>query len=160
MATASLHTSISPRSFLPLSKPSLKPNRSQIFLRNKQRNLVSCALIHDEIDVIPLQSRDLTDHEEGAVVMMSTENERDVNESVVVGFGAATSEGQLSLEGFPSSSSSSSAADLGDEKGIEIEEMEKMIDRSINATIVLAAGSYAITKLLTIDHDYWHVSVS
>ncbi|KAK7267127.1 hypothetical protein RIF29_19791 [Crotalaria pallida] len=29
-------------------------------------------------------------------------------------------------------------------------------DRTINATIVLAAGSFAITKLLTIDHDYWH----
>lgn len=35
-----------------------------------------------------------------------------------------------------------------------------MIDRIINATIVLAAGSYALTKLLTIDQDYWHVSHS
>ncbi|KAL1195287.1 Peroxisomal membrane protein PMP22 [Cardamine amara subsp. amara] len=155
MAAASLHASISLRSFLSLSKPSLKLHRSQIFLRNKQRNCVSCALIQDETDLIPVQSRDLTDHEEGSLVMMSTENQRDCNESVVVGFSAATSEGQLSLEGFPSSSSSS-AADLGDEKRRENEEMEKMIDRSINATIVLAAGSYAITKLLTIDHDYWH----
>jgi len=157
MAAASLHTSISPRSFLPLSKPSLKPHRSQILLRNKQRNCVSCALIRDEIDLIPVQSRDRTDHEEGSVVVMSTETAVDGNESVVVGFSAATSEGQLSLEGFPSSSSS--GADLGDEKRRENEEMEKMIDRTINATIVLAAGSYAITKLLTIDHDYWHVSI-
>lgn len=103
--------------------------------------------------MIPVQSRDRTDHEEGSVVVMSTETEKDVNESVVVGFGGATSEGRLSLEGF---SSSSSAADLGDERRSESEEMEKMIDRSINATIVLAAGTYAITKLLTIDHDYWH----
>ncbi|EOA38034.1 hypothetical protein CARUB_v10009510mg [Capsella rubella] len=151
-AAASLHTSISPRSFLPLSKHSLlKPHRSsQILLRKiKQRNCVSCALIGDEIDVIPVQSRDRTDHEDGSVVLMSTETERDGNETVVVGFGAAaTSEGQLSLEGFPSSS--------GDEKRRENEEMEKMIDRTINATIVLAAGSYAISKLLTIDHDYWH----
>ncbi|EYU26133.1 hypothetical protein ABFS82_08G108600 [Erythranthe guttata] len=29
-------------------------------------------------------------------------------------------------------------------------------DRLINAAIVLGAGSLAITKLLTIDHDYWH----
>lgn len=91
------------------------------------------------------------------MVVMSTETAVDGNESVVVGFSAATSEGQLSLEGFPSSSSS--GADLGDEKRRENEEMEKMIDRTINATIVLAAGSYAITKLLTIDHDYWHVSI-
>lgn len=111
-------------------------------------------MIRDEIDVIPVQSRDRTDHEEGSVVVMSTETERDGNEPVVVGFSAATSEGQLSLEGFPSS-----GGDLGDEKRRENEEMEKMIDRTINATIVLAAGSYAITKLLTIDHDYWHVSV-
>ncbi|CAH2036521.1 unnamed protein product [Thlaspi arvense] len=151
-AASSLHTSISPRSFLSLSKPSPKPRRPQIFLRNKRSSCVSCALIHDEIDLIPVQSRDLTDHEEVSVVAMITETERDVAESVVVGFGAATSEGRLSLEGF----SSSSVADLGDEISRESDETEKMIDRSINATIVLAAGTYAITKLLTIDHDYWH----
>uniref|UniRef100_A0A1J3HXU5 Protein SYM1 n=1 Tax=Noccaea caerulescens TaxID=107243 RepID=A0A1J3HXU5_NOCCA len=153
MATTSLHTSISPRSFLSLSKPSSKPHRSQFFPRNKQRNFVSCALINDDIDVIPVQSRDRTDQQEVTAVVMSTETtERDGNESVVVGFGAATSEARLSLEGFPSSS----AADLGDERIRESEETEKMIDRTINATIVLVAGTYAITKLLTIDHDYWH----
>lgn len=31
-------------------------------------------------------------------------------------------------------------------------------DRFINAAIVLSAGTLAVTKLLTIDHDYWHVS--
>ena len=36
--------------------------------------------------------------------------------------------------------------------------LEKLIDRTINATIVLAAGTFAVTKLLTIDSDYWHVS--
>ncbi|KAG2304732.1 hypothetical protein Bca4012_063790 [Brassica carinata] len=141
MAASSLHASISPRSFLPLSKPSPRPHRSQVFLRNKQRSCVSCALVHDETDVVPVH-----DHEEGSVVVVSNETERDVNEPVVVG--------QLSFEGFPSSSSA--AAEMGDDKSRESEEMEKMIDRSINATIVLAAGTYAITKLLTIDHDYWH----
>ncbi|KAJ0242294.1 Peroxisomal membrane 22 kDa [Hirschfeldia incana] len=140
MAASSLHTSISPRSFLPLSKPSPKLHRSQVFLRNKQRSCVSCALVHDETDIVPVQS-----HEDGSVVVMSNEAERDANEPVVVG--------QLSFEGFPSSSS---PADMGDDKSRESAEMEKMIDRSINATIVLAAGTYAITKLLTIDHDYWH----
>nr|XP_027193429.1 protein SYM1 isoform X2 [Cicer arietinum] len=28
--------------------------------------------------------------------------------------------------------------------------------RAINATIVLGFGAFAVTKLLTIDHDYWH----
>lgn len=32
-------------------------------------------------------------------------------------------------------------------------------DRLLNAAIVLGAGSFAITKLLTIDHDYWQVSL-
>lgn len=34
---------------------------------------------------------------------------------------------------------------------------DKLADRVINATVVLAAGTFAITKLLTIDQDYWHV---
>ncbi|KAL3509431.1 hypothetical protein ACH5RR_028832 [Cinchona calisaya] len=29
-------------------------------------------------------------------------------------------------------------------------------DRLLNAAIVLGAGTFAITKLLSIDHDYWH----
>lgn len=32
----------------------------------------------------------------------------------------------------------------------------KLMDRVINASIVLAAGTFGITKLLTIDYDYWH----
>ncbi|KAL5053662.1 hypothetical protein RYX36_034344 [Vicia faba] len=64
----------------------------------------------------------------------------------VNGFGA--NEGLLSLEGFPSSSGL-----VGNENE---ESMEKLLDRSINANIVLAAGTFALTKLLTIDSDYWH----
>ncbi|KAM3407446.1 hypothetical protein ACQJBY_001076 [Aegilops geniculata] len=32
----------------------------------------------------------------------------------------------------------------------------KMLDRGINAAIVLGASTYALTKLLTVDQDYWH----
>ncbi|RZR71633.1 hypothetical protein BHM03_00006200 [Ensete ventricosum] len=46
--------------------------------------------------------------------------------------------------------SSSSATVIGEE------DMNKLVDRAINATIVLAAGTFAITKLLTIDSEYWH----
>jgi len=35
----------------------------------------------------------------------------------------------------------------------------KMLDRGINTAIVLAASTYALTKLLTVDQDYWHVSL-
>ncbi|KAI4322904.1 hypothetical protein L6164_022554 [Bauhinia variegata] len=72
----------------------------------------------------------------------------------VGGFG---SEGRLFFEGAADFQGfSSSSASVGDESGGETNEMNKLIDRTINATIVLAAGIFAITKLLTIDSDYWH----
>ncbi|KAK0602064.1 hypothetical protein LWI29_030001 [Acer saccharum] len=61
------------------------------------------------------------------------------------------SDGTLSFEGFSSATSSSSSI----REGGESEDTEKLIDRSINATIVLAAGTFAINKLLTIDQHYW-----
>lgn len=83
---------------------------------------------------------------------LERENEgEDVLNQVIGGFG--NNEGRLSFEvaaGFSSVSSSSNSD--------EEEDLDKLVDRAVNATIVLAAGSFAITKLLTIDHDYWHVS--
>ena len=38
------------------------------------------------------------------------------------------------------------------------EDYNKFVGRAINAAIVLGFGTFAITKLLSIDHDYWHVS--
>lgn len=37
---------------------------------------------------------------------------------------------------------------------------DRLMSRGINTAIVLAAGTVAVTKLLSIDHDYWHVSFS
>lgn len=70
---------------------------------------------------------------------------------VVGGFGADPS-GRLSFEAAAGFSSATSSADGGKTP----EEMERVIDRTINAAIALAAASFAITKLLTIDQDYWH----
>jgi protein Mpv17 len=36
------------------------------------------------------------------------------------------------------------------------EDFDKLLSRGINAAIVLGVGTVAITKLLGIDHDYWH----
>lgn len=69
--------------------------------------------------------------------------------AVVGGF-----DGQLSLEGV-----SGGGGGGGDGQGNGGENLEKMMDRFINASIVLAAGTFALTKLLTVDHDYWHVSL-
>lgn len=112
------------------------------------------------LDVIPVQSTDSTDQQEGVVVSRA-EREGGSETELVSGF-AANQEGRLSfegageLQGFSSSSSSGSVGDgVGNREG---EEFERLVDRTINGTIVLAAGSLAITKLLTIDQDYWHVS--
>ncbi|CAN0915582.1 Peroxisomal membrane protein 2 [Linum grandiflorum] len=166
---ASLHAISPPHSFLPLSnhrKPISKTlSGSQILTgtcpkllhnsilwRNKHKTdaRVVNSLVQDEFDVIPAKSEDFTDRQEGV--------EREVNESAtqVSGFGAM--DGQLSLEGFSSVSTSVVGGDGGEgtnQRENELE-MERLVDRSINAMIVLAASSYAITKLLTIDHDYWH----
>ncbi|XWS27965.1 hypothetical protein CRYUN_Cryun25bG0025500 [Craigia yunnanensis] len=153
---ASLHTTICPQSFLSLSKPrkpisrqvsassltNSKLPKSLTFSRNKQKknskhraNSVVVNSLAEELDVIPVQSEDVTDMQEG-VAVSQVEREASGGELVsqVGGFG---NEGRLSFEGF-SSSGSASGNGFGDGGGGE-EEMEKLIDRTINATIVLAA---------------------
>ena len=53
----------------------------------------------------------------------------------------------------PSSSDSSKSNLEGDD------DSDKLMSRAINAIIVLGFGTFAVSKLLTIDHDYWHVCV-
>ncbi|KAK7272507.1 hypothetical protein RJT34_29144 [Clitoria ternatea] len=155
---ASVHSAVAPRCFSPSiskSKPAksvFKPqnypasgfSRSRVISENK-RSIMAV----EEFDVISVQSDYVTDQQEG-VVVSRVEMEGGDGElaTQVSGFGA--NEGLLSLEGF---SSSSSSGLVGNESE---EDMEKLIDRTVNAAIVLAAGTFAVTKLLTIDSDYWH----
>ncbi|GLU23430.1 hypothetical protein SLE2022_394330 [Rubroshorea leprosula] len=169
---AALHTTISPQSLLSLSKPrkpisrhcststwiNLKSPKNQTFSGNDQRKnerarLVTVNSVAEELDVIPVQSEDRTDMQEGVMVsQVEMEGEGELA-SPVGGFGG---DGMLSFEGFGSSGSGYGVGDGGgDGKGGE-EDIERFIDRIINATIVLAASSFAVTKLLTIDHNYWH----
>lgn len=71
--------------------------------------------------------------------------------------GFANTDSRLSL-GFGGGGSVGAGESSSEVEKMNEEEFMKFVDRSINATIVLAAGSFAITKLLTIDSDYWHVS--
>ncbi|KAJ7981421.1 Peroxisomal membrane (Mpv17/PMP22) family protein [Quillaja saponaria] len=60
-------------------------------------------------------------------------------------------ESRLSLNGldeFEPLSPSSSVS--------EGDDFDRLKSRTINAIIVLGFGTFAVTKLLTIDHDYWH----
>ncbi|KAA8523854.1 hypothetical protein F0562_010277 [Nyssa sinensis] len=173
---ASLY-SITPQRFLPLSKstkeskpkPSsshvkglsgsslqcFRPSNSQILSRTKHRDWVVVGSVAKELDVIPVQSSDSTDQQDGVVSGIEREVEGEIVNQVVGGFG---NEGRLSFEGAGEFQgfSSSATSSVGSDGKIEEEDIERLIDRAINASIVLAAGTYAITKLLTIDRDYWH----
>ncbi|PWA38822.1 peroxisomal membrane 22 kDa (Mpv17/PMP22) family protein [Artemisia annua] len=103
----------------------------------------------NELDLIPVLSNDTTDHQVGNLV---TENEvggGDNEVQLINGFGG--NEGRLSFEGGFGGGGGGGPVVVG-----EGEDVDKLMDRVINASIVLAAGTFGITKLLTIDYDYWH----
>ncbi|XP_039130719.1 uncharacterized protein LOC120267088 isoform X1 [Dioscorea cayenensis subsp. rotundata] len=117
--------------------------------------VVSSATAADDLDVIPVQSSDTTDQQDGVVAFGVTEREDGSNSaaSQVGGFAFESGGAGDVVSGAGASGTafnSSSTPILGGE------DFDKQLDRAINAMIVLAAGTFAITKLLTIDHDYWH----
>ncbi|KAF4377754.1 hypothetical protein F8388_011507, partial [Cannabis sativa] len=130
-----------------------KVNPNLIFSRNKRKSswLVNSVVEEEFFDVIPVQS---SDRRSGGEPRGGGRRRRLESElaSQVSGFGG--NEGRLSFEGATEFQGFGSGSGLGD--GRENEDDNRLIDRTINATIVLAAGSYAITRLLTIDQDYWH----
>ncbi|KAB2032786.1 hypothetical protein ERO13_D05G360200v2 [Gossypium hirsutum] len=167
---ASLHPTISPQSLLSLTKPRKPISRhlsasslttsklpeGLAFSGTKQKNkrensVVVVKSLAEELDVIPVQSEDVTDMQEGVAV--SQVPRESAGGELVTQVGGFSNEGMLSFEGV-SSSGSPSGNGFGDGQGSQ-EELDRLIDRTINATIVLAAGTYAITKLLTIDQNYW-----
>lgn len=68
-------------------------------------------------------------------------------------------EQSLSLDGSEKieADSSSSSSSFSEEKGA-VEVLKGFSGRAVNATIVLGFGTLVVTKLLTIDHELWHVS--
>ncbi|CAI9088563.1 OLC1v1022915C3 [Oldenlandia corymbosa var. corymbosa] len=182
---ASINSLATPQTFLSIVKPKPryshqpKPSTKLQFLSfpcnpsilrcRKDSNFIVGSLAN-ELDVIPVQSNDYTDQPDVIVVgLVEIETEGvsggDIVNQVVNGFG---NEERLSFEGATTSSSGYTSGGGGGggggfggsgpngEAGKEGQEMDKLIDSAINASIVLAAGTFAITKLLTIDSDYWH----
>lgn len=134
---------------------------NQTFSRNKQKRNNLVVVVNSMVeDVIPVQSSDSVDQQDGVVTRIEREVELDelVSLSQVSGFaneGRYLFEGAGEIKGFVSSESTSSSS-IGSGENVGNGDFDRLIDRVINATIVLAAGSFAITKLLTIDQDYWH----
>lgn len=141
-------------SFLNISKPS-KPKhvgrKYQLGIRspalNCKRNWETRSLA-DDLDVIPVKSNDTVDQQEG-VGFMAQEMEKLPTNQV----GGFNTEGGLSLETAGAQMQIGSGSQVS--QGEKEEEM-KYIDRAINAAVVFAAGSFVVTKMLTVDHDYWH----
>ncbi|KAL5547977.1 hypothetical protein UlMin_003208 [Ulmus minor] len=151
---ASVHT-IAPQSFLSMPKPKSNP----IFSRNKPKITWVLNSVEEEYDANPVQSLDSTDQQEGmAVSRVGRGGVESELASQVGGFG--TNEGRFSFQGGAEFQRfGSGSGGVGEEiERRESGEIERLIDRTINGTIVLAAGTYAVTRLLTIDRDYWHVS--
>lgn len=137
---------------------SVKPSRSKHVGRKFQLGIRSPTLnckrrwetrsLADDLDVIPVKSNDTVDQQEG-VGFMSQETEK-LPTSQVGGF---KPEGGLSLETAGAQMQIGSGSQVSE---ADKEEEMKFIDRAINAAVVFAAGSFVVTKMLTIDHDYWH----
>ncbi|KAF6154511.1 hypothetical protein GIB67_028403 [Kingdonia uniflora] len=159
---ASVHSNITTQRFLPIyTNPIIRESpkhlklqlppfpplkgisvRSQTpsFKREQRRRdwgVVNVGSIADEVEMVPIlvsSSSDLTD----------TQQEGGGESSMFL------------LEGVSGGFSSSLPPEGDGEGGEEKQSFEKFVDRSINATIVLAAGTFAVTRLLTVDRDYWH----
>ncbi|PIA26512.1 hypothetical protein AQUCO_09200018v1 [Aquilegia coerulea] len=127
--------------------PLKRISENSTFLRTNNRNWIIRS-IKEEFDVIPVQSNDLIDQQEGVLVRIEIERNEEQSVHQVGGF---ANEGRFLFEGAGEINGVVSEV-IGNEE----EDVEMLIDRAINAVIVLAAGTYAITKLLTIDRDYWH----
>ncbi|MCL7032803.1 hypothetical protein MKW94_004746 [Papaver nudicaule] len=122
-----------------------KFHKNLCLLKGNKRNWGFRAIKTDEFDVIPVQSSDQND---GVVSMIEKEMEVEKLNQVDL----LVNDGMLSFGG---GEISSSVISLEGKEEKEEEDIDKLIDRSINATIVLAAGTFAITKMLTVDKDYW-----
>lgn len=150
-----------PQAFLSIAKSKPNPNKPPPLFKplptikhKKQQSLQLVSSLPNEFDIIPVQSEDIVDHPDG-VVFSEREADPSPVDQVIAGFSSE----RLSFEGAAGLLSATSCVAVPESgNGNSEEEIQRQIDRAINAIIVLAAGSFAITKLLTIDHDYWHVS--
>ncbi|KAJ9686625.1 hypothetical protein PVL29_015480 [Vitis rotundifolia] len=105
------------------------PSLNSTFSKKKRLNWVINAVAEDQ-DLAPAQTSGSKVHQD-----------EDLPRSLL--------DGSEDSEGLSSSAVSSQGKD-------DNYEFDRLRSRTINATIVLAGGTLAITRLLTIDHDYWH----
>lgn len=112
----------------------LNPSPNSTFSKKKKKPSWIISSVLEDQDLAPAQTTDSKIHQDEDLPRLFHDGYED-------------------SEGLLSSSSSDSSQGKGDNH-----DFERLRSRTINAAIVLAGGTLAITRLLTIDHDYWHVS--
>ncbi|MCO5606478.1 hypothetical protein L7F22_060666 [Adiantum nelumboides] len=137
--------------------PSNKPYRWSLASRGTASVEVKSSLIADDLDVVPTTSKDPVDHQQGDSMLIGIES---VEEQSPL---ASSPGGFLPDPPFTFDLSSVGASGASNEAQVLVACVsdgsptdQQFIDRAINATIVGAAGAFAIAKILTVDHDYWH----
>lgn len=105
-------------------------------LKKKRLPVAVSLAATEDVNVIPLQSNDRTDH--------------------ISGEAAVEGGGRVLISSLELELDSGGGGGGGDSGGSGSDDFWKMADRAINASIVLAAGTFAITKSITIDSNYWH----
>ncbi|KAI3989938.1 hypothetical protein MKX01_003641 [Papaver californicum] len=137
-------------------------NKSTNLINRLKQKKIDCVVVQSS--VTDVKSSDSFDKKEGVIIdhQIEIEDENLLSNNNQVG--ELSNEGRVlsfevagELKGISSSSTTitiSSDSEVRVEGGEE--DVKKLIDRTINATIVLTAGTFAVTKLLTIGQDYWH----
>lgn len=149
------------------SRPYLPPITKQH--QNKKRQLLPAVVSvanEDLADVIPVNSNDSIDHQQldgaGARAELDIEeaNASSSTDNQVSGFAFESGGGSMGTAAAAAAAAASAAGGgifpSNSSSLVGGENLNKMADRIINTAIVFAASTFAITKLLTIDRDYWH----
>ncbi|KAI3949936.1 hypothetical protein MKW92_020012 [Papaver armeniacum] len=137
-------------------------NKSTNLITRLKQKKIDCVVVKSS--VTDVKSSDSLDQKDGVIIahQIEIEDENSLsdndyqvgelsNEGRVLSFDVA---GELK-EISSSSSTTTISSDSEDRVEGGEEDVKKLIDRTINAAIVLTAGTFAVTKLLTIDQDYW-----
>ncbi|KAK3146817.1 hypothetical protein QOZ80_3BG0272520 [Eleusine coracana subsp. coracana] len=120
--------------------PALRlPRRSARRLR-----LMSAAVATDEADVLPGPGGEV----EAVVGRLEEQGDGPLGGSQL-DIGGLAFQGDMG-GGFAGGSAAGGTGSSGNGDG------NKTLDRAINTAIVLGASTYALTKMLTVDQDYWH----
>lgn len=140
---------------------SLKQRRRWASKKRNASAVIRATLSADDLDVLPVTSNDPVDQQQGGSVLVGLERSEDHS---LIGSNPSGFSPDPPFAFDLSTAAASGGAGGGAANDAQVlvatskvsSEEQQFVDRAINAMIVGAAGAFAITKILTVDHDYWH----